>query len=96
MALSDIVESDLKWMDGANCIGRTEPFDRYETDRSYAEDADQMCASCPVVKECFEVGIKGEYGQWGGIYWAGNGRPDERANAHKSEDYIKYIQEMVE
>lgn len=95
MALSDIVQEDLKWMDASNCIGKTEPFDNYDSGGVYSDEADQLCLTCPVIKECFETGIKGEYGQWGGIYWAGNGKPDLRSNEHKTPEYIKEIEDLV-
>lgn len=95
MALSDIVESGLKWMDEASCIGNPEPFDKYDQGGIFAEEADLLCLNCPVIKECFETGSKGQYGQWGGIYWNGNGKPDLRANEHKSSDFLDQVERKV-
>lgn len=83
------------WMDDSSCINKTEPFDNYDYGGLYAQEADNLCITCPVVKECFEAGFKGEHGQWGGIYWAGNGKPDVRFNEHKTPEYLDEIQRRV-
>lgn len=85
----------MKWTDDAACVGRVTPFDRYEQGGIAAHEADAMCLSCPVIRECFIMGSRGEHGQWGGVFWDGNGRPDPKANAHKSEEYIAKVQRAV-
>ena len=96
MALSDIVEKNKQWMDESACVGRPEPFDNYDQGGVAAHEADMMCLTCPVIKECFSTGAGGkEYGQWGGVYWNGNGEPDLKANSHKSQEYLDEIERMV-
>ena len=82
-------------MDDAACINNPEPFDRYDSGGVYAEEADSLCLTCPVIKECFEMGSLGQHGQWGGIYWNGSGSPDLKANEHKSPEYLDAVQERV-
>ena len=96
MALSDIVSESMQWMDEAACVGNPEPFDNYETNRSFAEEVDELCLNCPVIKECFEMGSKGQYGQWGGIFWNISGKPDLKYNEHKSQEYLDRVRELVE
>ena len=50
----------------------------------------------PVIKECFEMGSKGQYGQWGGIFWNISGKPDLKYNEHKSQEYLDRVRELVE
>lgn len=96
MALSDIVNEDMKWMDNANCVGKEKAFDNYEQGGIYAQEADEMCITCPVIKECFIAGSRGQWGQWGGVFWKGNGEPDLRANEHKSSEFMEEVERMVE
>ena len=82
-------------MDQANCIGNEEPFDLYEKGGAYAQEADDLCIGCPVIKECFLAGQRNQWGQWGGVYWAGNGQPDLKANEHKSQEYLDKVEELT-
>lgn len=66
-------------------------YDLYETDVEIAKAVDDHCLHCPVIAECGLRGASGEYGVWGGIYWAGNGKPDKAKNAHKTDDVWKAI-----
>lgn len=95
MALSDIVQEDMSWTDEANCIGEFNIFDNYEKGGVYAQRADDMCINCPVIKECFNHGIRGAHGQWGGVFWNGSGSPDLKANEHKSQAYIDEVERKV-
>ena len=63
--------------------------------REAAEKADDMCLNCPVIGECFVAGSNGNWGQWGGIFWNGSGKPDLKANAHKTEEYLKEVEQLV-
>lgn len=83
-------------MDDSNCIGYAEVFDKYDNGGASSENADRLCLTCPVIKECFEAGSRGEHGQWGGIYWNGNGKPDLRSNEHKSDEYLNEVQRLVQ
>lgn len=86
---------NLRWQQLSLCAGSEINwfYDLYESDTEHARAIDQMCLSCPVIKECGLQGAEGEYGVYGGIYWAGNKRPDKAKNAHKSEEVWKMIQE---
>jgi hypothetical protein len=74
------------WMSEALCAGTdTEKyFDKYELDQDVAVEVDRMCLSCPVIKECFEQGVKTEsYGVWGGVF-LNEGKLDNVRNSHKT------------
>lgn len=75
------------WMGEALCAGTDTElyFDKYESDQDTAKNIDRMCLSCPVIKECFEQGVKTEsYGVWGGIFLS-EGKLDNVRNSHKTE-----------
>lgn len=76
----------LEWQQLALCRGTDIAwfYDLYESDVEIAKQVDQMCLSCPVIKECGAAGQDGEAGVWGGLYWT-NGKPDKTKNSHKSE-----------
>ena len=62
------------WKDNAACLGIENNlfFDKYEDDVNIRPMVDSVCASCPVRKTCFAVGISNkEWGVWGGIYLEG-------------------------
>ena len=79
---------DVKWYHLAACINMPINwfYDEYENDSVVAEQADQVCLSCPVIKQCYQEGIKiKEFGVRGGIYM-NLGRVDKQNNAHKTEE----------
>lgn len=93
---------DFEWQDLALCQGieiktpEDHPlFDAYENDIETAKAQDEMCLVCPVIKQCFMAGAKGEFGVWGGVYWNGAGKPDKNKNAHKSEETWDRIYKRV-
>jgi hypothetical protein len=80
--------NDIEWYDLAACRDLPDNminlfFDDYEEDKVVAEQADNMCLSCPVAKACL---IDGEdnnsYGVWGGLYLT-SGKIDKNKNSHK-------------
>lgn len=78
----------LKWKDDASCIDYDTNifFEKYEDDIALRSAIDKLCASCPVAKTCFAVGISSkEYGVWGGIYLEG-GNISKEFNSHKEEE----------
>ena len=86
----------FEWMKESLCAeSGPEVFDLYEKDHEAAEKADDMCLNCPVIGECFVAGSNGNWGQWGGIVWNGSGKPDLKANAHKTEEYLKEVEQLV-
>lgn len=84
------------WMSEALCAGsETELyFDKYENDVEIAKYIDRQCMSCPVMKRCFDEGVKTESsGVWGGVF-LNEGRLDNVRNSHKTTevwDRIKYL-----
>lgn len=98
MSLLDALGLDpdnLEWQQLALCKGMEIAwfYDMYEAEDMFARAVDETCLSCPVIKECGLAGMQGEFGVWGGIYWAGAGKPDKAKNAHKSPEVWKAIQE---
>ena len=69
-------------------------FDAYESDQIVAQATDQMCLSCPVIKQCYREGVtqKG-VGVWGGVY-LNLGKPDKKFNAHKTPEVWKAVRKI--
>ena len=61
-------------------------FDKYEEGSlDFRKTIDQFCINCPVVKQCFAVGVSGkEWGVWGGIYLE-QGEISREFNNHKTK-----------
>ena len=75
------------WKDNAACLGLENNlfFDKYEEDVDVRPIVDSVCASCPVKKTCFAVGVSNkEWGVWGGIYLE-NGEISREFNNHRSK-----------
>lgn len=85
----------LEWQQLALCKGAEINwfYDLYESDQEHAKAVDAQCLACPVIKECGLRGLSGEFGVWGGTYWAGNGKPDRAKNSHKTPEMWKAIAE---
>jgi Transcription factor WhiB len=89
---------DLDWRNLATCAGTSaetddaDPFfDDYEADPFVAQAVDQMCLSCPVIKQCGMTGRRGkEWGVWGGIYLK-DGKIDRSRNQHKTDEDWKRL-----
>jgi hypothetical protein len=59
------------WKDSAACEAYDVNlfFDKYEENEQLRPAIENVCAACPVRRECFANGISNkEYGVWGGIY----------------------------
>jgi hypothetical protein len=85
------------WIDEALCAGTdTEMyFDKYESNQEMASEVDRMCLSCPVIKECFDEGVRSEsYGVWGGIF-LNEGKLDNVRNSHKTEVVWKRLLPLI-
>ena len=77
-----------EWKDDASCLGYDTNlfFDKYEEDEQLRPAIDKVCLSCPVMKECFAVGVsQKEWGVWGGVYME-NGKISREFNKHKTKD----------
>jgi hypothetical protein len=76
------------WKEYAACHGLDTNYfyDYYESDPVMARTIDQTCLSCPIMKQCLQMGIEnGEWGVWGGIYLT-SGKKDTNKNAHKTKE----------
>ena len=75
------------WKDQASCLNYDTNFffDKYEEEESFRPAIDSLCASCPVLKQCFAVGVsQKEWGVWGGIYLEG-GKISREFNSHRTK-----------
>jgi hypothetical protein len=92
--MSEILKSlgidpeDVRWYHIAACKGMNINwfYDEYEADKVIAKTADQVCLSCPVIKQCYAEGVSNkEKGVWGGIFM-NLGRTDRQNNVHKTKE----------
>ena len=75
------------WKDKASCykFDTNIFFEKYEDDLKLRPAIDKLCFECPVMKDCFSVGItQKEWGVWGGIYLE-QGEISREFNNHKSK-----------
>jgi hypothetical protein len=76
-----------EWKDKASCYKYDTNifFEKYENDLMLRPAIDKLCLECPVMKECFSVGItQKEWGVWGGIYLE-QGEISREFNKHKTK-----------
>jgi hypothetical protein len=77
-----------EWKESGNCKDYDTNlfFDKYEEDVDLRPAIDNLCFSCPMVRQCFAVGVsQKEWGVWGGIYLE-NGKISREFNKHRSKD----------
>lgn len=75
------------WKNDASCSGYDTNFffDKYEEEEQFRPAIDNLCMNCPVIKECFAIGVsQKEWGVWGGIYLE-NGEISKEFNSHRSK-----------
>lgn len=75
------------WKDKGLCLGYDVNlfFDTYEEDINKRHAVDAICKQCPVMKQCFAVGVTNkEWGVWGGVYLE-NGDISREFNRHKKK-----------
>jgi hypothetical protein len=80
-------EDEVKWQDFGSCVGLDpQLFDEtYKDNPALRPVVDEICLTCPVMKECYEAGTKnGESFVWGGTYLE-NGKPVPDLNDHKTD-----------
>ncbi len=86
------------WKDDAPCrdFDTNLFFEDYEDNINNRLKIDGVCTACPMVKQCFAVGISGkEWGVWGGVYLE-NGEISREFNNHKSKhDWADMWQKMT-
>ena len=101
MNLLDFIsgENDLEWQNLASCRD-IDPslmdifFDMYEDDEVVAEQADNLCLSCPVADFCLQYGVETKStGLWGGIYLK-KGSVDKMRNSHKTEEVWEALEKI--
>jgi hypothetical protein len=76
------------WKDSAKCLGLDTElfFDQYEENKDIRQVVEGICMSCPVMKECFAVGVSQKgWGVWGGIYLE-NGEISKEFSDHRDKD----------
>jgi hypothetical protein len=79
---------DFEWQHLAACDGYPVNlfFEFYEKDPATAKQVDELCASCPVAKECYQLGVDTRStGVFGGFYLQ-NGEPSKTRNMHKDQE----------
>lgn len=89
----DIDPDNFDWFDLALCRGMDFNlfFDKYEVDVNIAKSVDEACATCPVMKMCYQAGVENnEYGVWGGVY-LNSGAVDNSKNTHKTKEMWKRL-----
>lgn len=86
------------WKDDAACKGFETDifFDKYEESEKLRPGIEKICHGCPVIKQCFAVGVtQKEWGVWGGIYLEG-GRISREFGKHKTrEDWAETWQHLT-
>ena len=95
--LLGIDEEELDWHRLAMCRGMDRElfYDKYEADEKVAQATDEICLSCPVLRECLLQGIENnEHGVWGGIY-LDRGKPDMNRNTHKTQETWAELEERI-
>lgn len=79
---------DHEWIVKARCRGMEYElfFDKYEEDPDLAKVVDNICLTCPVIKDCFDHGTNNsEWGVWGGVYLV-DGDINATRNSHKTTE----------
>lgn len=87
----------FQWRDISACDGYETQFffEKYERDPIVAEQVDQLCATCPVTKECFGFGQETKStGVFGGFYME-NGDVKQEKNRHKSAEMAARLAKRV-
>lgn len=72
-----------------------ELFDTKYEDESMARMVDEICLSCPVMKQCLMQGVQNnETTVWGGFYLV-NGKTDPNKNKHKTPTTLKKFKDRM-
>ena len=86
-----------RWKEQASCKDYDVNlfFDKYEEDLPLRPAIDKLCSECPVVKQCFAIGVsQKETGVWGGIY-LDRGKISREFSKHRTKadwaDTWKYL-----
>lgn len=88
---------EVVWQDLALCRGTTPTnwfYEDYE-DENISHIVDEMCLSCPVMRQCLQQGIENsEYGVWGSIYLTA-GKKDDNKNKYKTPSTMQRIHDRL-
>ena len=98
LATLGIDPDDLGWKDLALCQNvMTENFySMYEASPSTKSSVDEMCAACPVRRDCLVEGLENkESGVWGGWYLNGAGGIDKLQTKHKTPEDWDELKELL-
>lgn len=98
LELLGLDEQTLSWHQLAMCNGMLLDwfYDDYENDKEMAKAMDDICLTCPVLKDCLmEATDNKDFGLRGGIY-LNNGKPDKQHNQHKTPEVWARIKEKLE
>ncbi len=93
-----IEANKLVWTDLSLCKGMNPAwfFEDYENDPEIAKQVDEVCLSCPVMKNCNLAAMNNnETGCWGAVFWSGSGAPDKNKNSHKTKEVWQRIKEKI-
>jgi len=86
------------WKNDARCKGYDPNlfFDKYEENEKLRPAIEKLCSECPVMRECFAVGVsQKEWGVWGGVYLE-NGKISREFSSHKDKaDWGKTWQSLT-
>jgi len=77
-----------EWKNDAACLGYDTNlfFDKYEEEELLRPAIEKVCAGCPVMRQCFAVGVsQKEWGVWGGVYLE-NGKISREFNRHRTKE----------
>jgi hypothetical protein len=75
------------WKDDSACLDYDVNlfFDEYEEKEELRPAIDELCAGCPLSRQCFAVGVsQKEWGVWGGIYLE-NGKISREFSKHRTK-----------
>lgn len=98
-------EQTLSWHQLALCSGRktnTEGmplswfYEDYENDEELAKAMDDVCLSCPVMKDCLMDATDCKDSGLRGAIYLDNGKPDKARNAHKTPEVWARIREKLD
>ena len=77
------------WKEHSRCLNYDTDlfFDKYEENEDLRLSIDNLCTECPVMRQCFAVGVsQKEWGVWGGVYLE-NGVISKEFNSHKNSEH---------
>lgn len=76
-----------KWKEDAACkdLDVNLFFDKYEEEPDLRPAIEEFCFNCPIVRQCFAVGVSQKHiGVWGGVYLE-NGKVSREFGRHKTK-----------